>query len=142
MPTPMCLGPFGFESLSFGYDAVGRDLATPWAEVATVGGLDHIQWTGGKSDTVTVRGVVFPEAFGGLGNLEGVRSAARAGAVLPLVTLGGNVFGLYVIENVREDQSFHDANGMPRKDVYTIELRRPPVGLTFSPISIIQSLFG
>lgn len=141
MPTPMALGPFGFESLQFGYDGVSRDLATPWAEVPTVGGLDRIQWTGGRSDTVTVRGVVFPEAFGGLGSLEGVRSAARSGAVLPLVTLGGNVFGLYVIENVREDQSYHDAAGRPRKDVYAIELRRYPGG-TFSPISIIQSLFG
>jgi phage protein U len=141
MPTPMALGPFGFESLRFGYDGVGRDLATPWAAIQTVGGLNRLQWTGGDSDTVSIRGVVFPEAFGGLDSLEGVRSAARAGTVLPLVTLGGNVFGLYVVENVREDQAYHDASGRPRKDVYSIELKRY-VGNSFSPISIIQSLFG
>jgi len=141
MPTPMALGPFGFESLSFGFHGIGRGLATPWASIATVGGLDRLQWTGGESDKVTIAGVVFPEEFGGLDSLEGVRSAARAGVVLPLVTLGGNVFGMYVIENVTEDQTHHDAHGRPRKDVFSIELKRY-VGAGFSPISIVQSLFG
>lgn len=141
MPTPMALGPFAFESLSFGFYGVSRDLATPWASIQTVGGLDRLQWTGGESDKVTIVGVVFPEEFGGLDSLEGVRSAARSGAVVPLVTLGGNVYGLYVIEAVNEDQSYHDANGRPRRDVYSIDLKRY-VGNSFSPISIIQSLFG
>ena len=141
MTTPMCLGPFAFESLSFGFYGVSRELATPWAEIKTVGGLDRVQWLGGDSDRVTIVGVVFPEEFGGLDSLEGVRSAARAGTVLPLVTLGGNVYGLYVVEGVHEDQSYHDASGRPRRDVYSIELRRY-IGSGFSPISIIQSLFG
>lgn len=77
MPTPMTLGPFAFESLSFGFNGVSRDLATPWAEIKTVGGLDRIQWLGGDFDKVTIVGCVFPEEFGGLDSLEGVRSAAR-----------------------------------------------------------------
>ena len=141
MPTPMALGPFGFESLRFGYNGVSRELNTQWADVQTVGGLDQSQWMGGKSDDVRIEGVVFPEEFGALDSLEGVRSAARSGAVLPLVTLGGNVFGMYFIEGVSENQNFHDARGLPRKDVFTIQLRRY-VGNNFSPISIIQSLFG
>jgi phage protein U len=137
----MALGPFGFESLRFGYDGVSRDLSTSWADIQTVGGLDRLQWLGGESDRVKIEGVVFPEEFGGLESLEGVRSAARDGAVLPLVTLGGNVFGMYVIEVVSESQLFHDAAGRPRKDVFMIGLKRY-VGNDFSPISIIQSLFG
>lgn len=46
-----------------------------------------------------------------------------------------------MIESVNEDQSYHDARGRPRKDVYSIDLKRY-VGSSFSPISIIQSLFG
>lgn len=140
-PTPMALGPFGFHSLRFGFDGISRDLATTWADIQTVGGLDRLQWLGGESDRVKIEGVVFPEEFGGLGSLEGVRSAARDGSVLPLVTLGGNVFGMYVIERVTEDQRYHDATGRPRKDVYMIGLKRY-VGNSFSPVSIIQSLFG
>jgi phage protein U len=141
MVTPMALGPFGFHALRFGFNGVSRNLTTPWADIQTVGGLNRIQWLGGDADKVTVAGAVFPEEFGGLESLEGVRSAALTGAVLPLVTLGGNVFGMYTIEGVSEDQSFHDALGRPRRDVYSIELRRFP-GNSFSPLSIIQSLFG
>jgi phage protein U len=141
MPTPMALGPFAFEALRFGYHGVGRDLSTRWAEISTVGSLNRLQWTGGDSDSVTISGVVFPEEFGGLSSLEGIRSAALSGSVLPLVTLGGNVFGMYVVEKVGEDQSYHTASGLPRKDAFSIELRRF-VGNNFSPISIVQALFG
>ena len=141
MATPMALGPFGFHALKFGFNGISRDLTTPWADIQTVGGLNRIQWLGGEADQVKIEGVIFPEEFGGLGSLEGIRSAARDGAVLPLVTLGGNVFGMYVVEGVSENQSFHDAAGRPRRDVYTVSLKRF-IGNNFSPVSIIQSLFG
>jgi phage protein U len=141
MPTPMALGPFMFESLDFGYDGVRRNLSTRWADIQTVGGLNRLQWTGGDDDTVDVEGVIFPHEFGGLATLEGVRGAAAAGTVLPLVTLGGNVYGLYVIEGVSEDQSFHDSNGRPRKDIFRIRLKRYTGG-NFSPLSVVATLFG
>lgn len=141
MAIPMALGPFMFKSLNFGFNGLGRDLNTPWASIATVGGLNRLQWTGGEDDTVVVEGVIFPEEFGGLNTLDRVRAAAQAGLVLPLVTLGGNVYGIYVIEMVSEDQSYHDARGMPRKDVFRLGLKRFPGG-AFSMISIVQTLFG
>lgn len=141
MPTPMALGPFAFHALRFGYRGIGRELSTRWAEIETVGGLNRLQWTGGESDGVSVSGVVFPHEFGGLSNLEGIRSAALSGAVLPLVTLGGNVFGMYIVERVSEDHAYHDASGRPRRDRYSIDLRRY-IGGDFTPISIVQALFG
>lgn len=140
-PVPTALGPFMFHSLSFGFKGLRRNLSTGWAEIATVGGLNRLQWTGGESDVVDIEGVVFPHEFGGLASLEGIRSAAVDGMVLPLVTLGGNVYGMHVIEGVSEDQSFHDATGLPRKDVFRIRLRRYAGG-SFSPISIVKTLFG
>jgi phage protein U len=137
----MALGPFMFESLSSGYSGVRRDLSTRWADIQTVGGLNRLQWTGGDDDTVEIEGVIFPHEFGGLAVLDGVRGAATSGTVVPLVTLGGNVYGLYVIEGVSEDQSYHDANGRPRKDVFRIRLKRYNGG-NFSPVSIIETLFG
>jgi phage protein U len=141
MAIPMALGPFMFHSLAFGFNGLRRDLSTRWADVATVGGLNRLQWTGGDSDQVNIEGVLFPEEFGGLTTLEGVRSAAAEGAVLPLITLAGNVYGLHVIETVSEDQSFHDRLGMPRKDLFRLGLKRYS-GTAFSPISIVQTLFG
>jgi len=141
MAVPMALGPFMFHSLSFGFDGIRRDLSTRWADIATVGGLNRMQWTGGDDDLVDIKGVIFPHEFGGLGTLEGVRGAAKSGAVLPLIALGGNVFGMYVTEFVGEDQSFHNHLGQPRKDVYRIGLKRYAGG-GFSPISVVASLFG
>ncbi len=141
MPTPMALGPFMFESLAFGYKGLRRDLQTNWAEVRVVGGLSRLQWTGGDSDSVDIDGVVFPHEFGGMATLAGVRAAALAGQPLPLVTLSGDIFGMHCIQGVSEDQSYHDAMGRPRMDVFQIKLRRY-VGGGFSPLSIVASLFG
>lgn len=141
MAIPMCLGPFMFHSLRFGYNGLGRELSTRWADVATVGGLNRMQWTGGDDDLTTIEGVLFPHEFGGLAVLEGLRAAAMAGSVLPLITLSGNVYGLHVIEGVSEDQTYHTAMGLPRMDVFRIQLRRY-MGGNFSPVSVIQSLFG
>lgn len=141
MPVPMALGPFMFHSLRFGYDGLRRDLSTRWADIATVGGLNRLQWTGGDDDTVSIEGVIFPEEFGGLGVLEGVRGAAQSGAVLPLITLAGNVYGLHVVEGVSEDQAFHDRLGRPRKDVFRLRLKRYAGG-GFSLISVVATLFG
>lgn len=141
MAIPMALGPFMFHSLAFGYNGIRRDLTTQWADIATVGGLNRMQWTGGDDDVVTIEGVIFPHEFGGLAVLDGIRGAAVAGTVLPLITLGGNVYGMHVIEGVSEDQSYHDGLGQPRKDVFRLRLKRYTGG-SFSPISIVQTLFG
>lgn len=141
MSTPMALGPFMFHALRFGFRGIGRDLSTKWADIATVGGLNRLQWTGGDADMVVISGAIFPHEFGGLTSLAGVRAAALSGSVLPLVTLGGNVFGLYVVEGVGEDQTLHDRNGRPRMDAFRLTLKRYTGG-GFSAGPIIQSLFG
>jgi phage protein U len=141
MPVPMALGPFMFESLTFGYDGLQRELDTRWATSQVLGRLDLLQWTGGGGDTVSIQGVQFPEEFGGQFTLEALRGASLAGFVLPLVTLAGNVYGLHVVNSVSEDQSFHDHNGRPRKNVFRISLRQFTGG-GFSPISIAQNLIG
>lgn len=141
MAVPMALGPHMFHSLRFGYKGLRRDLSSRWADIQTVGGLNRLQWTGGDDDTVSIEGVIFPHEFGGLSVLEGLRASAAAGEVLPLVTLGGNVYGLHVIEGVSEDQSFHDQLGRPRMDAYRLRLKRYTGG-SFSPLSIVTTLFG
>lgn len=141
MAVPMCLGPFMFHSLSFGYNGLRRDLSTKWADVQTVGGLNRLQWTGGDDDTTQIDGVLFPHEFGGLAVLEGLRSAALSGTVLPLLTLAGNVYGLHVIEGISEDQTYHSRFGQPQMDVFSIQLKSYTGG-NFSPVSIVQSLFG
>ena len=125
MSTPMALGPFAFTAMyGLGYKTVGRELDATWATVPVAQRLDSLQWTGPKSDKITVSGVLFPEELGGLGQLEGLRDMARAGVAMPLVSLGGDIYGFYALERISEDRDFHDASGMPRRDAYRLELRR------------------
>lgn len=142
MPVPLCLGPYMFESLNFGYSTLGRDLSTPSGDVEISGGFNRLQWGGPTSDAVEISGVIFPEEFGGLSTLEAIRAAAISGLVLPLITLSGTVYGNHQIEGVRDDQEYIDAFGMPRKDTYRLMLRYDPDDSAGSPISIVTTIFG
>lgn len=130
-PVTMALGPFKFEAHGFGYAGVTRSLDTTWAALETTGRLDALQWTGARSETVTINGVLFPREFGGANTLEGVRLAARTGIPLMLVSRGGKVFGLHAIQKVDEDRSYHAGDGAPGRNAYSIELKRMSAGFTF-----------
>lgn len=134
-PVTMALGPFMFRSHGFGYTDVSRKLDTTWAEIETAGRLNALQWTGPRSEVVTINGVLFPAEWGGTGTLEGVRLAAKNGIPLMLVSLGGKVFGSHAIQKIDEDRAFHDRTGAPGRNAYSIEVRR--IGSGFSLLSLL-----
>lgn len=140
-PVVAALGAFAFEAHGFGLTDITRSTKTNWASVQVAGGMDRLQWTGGESDSVTIKGVVFPHIFGGLTALAGIRAAAEAGQPLMFVNLAGQIFGLHVIEGVDEDRSLLDANGLPMRDAYTLTLKRFPGG-DWSPQSVLVGLFS
>ena len=123
-PTPIALGQFQFQALGFHMSELTRDLQTPWAELDVAMRFDALHWTGPKSDGVTIKGVLFPEEFGGLGTLHGLAAAARSGRPLTLVTGAGDVGGRFVVTSINEDWSCIDAAGRPRRDAFQIQLRR------------------
>ena len=134
----MALAPFAFRAYGFGYTDLGRKVDVAWAELETVGRLNALQFTGPKSETVTISGVLFPKEFGGQNTLEGVRLAAKTGIPLMLVSLGGKVFGLHAIQKVEEDRTYHDRRGTPGRNAYSIELKRMSTG--FSLLSLLRSI--
>jgi phage protein U len=123
----MMLGPFGSEAIGFGYDGVGRRLQTPWADIAVAQAFNQQQWTGPTSEEVTIKGVLFPEEFGGQSQLDGVIAAAGGGMALMLVSgdaVEGIIHGMFTVQSVDEDRSFHTAHGGPRRNAYAITLKR------------------
>lgn len=139
-PVVAALGAYAFESHGFGLTDVARSLKTPWNAIKVAGGLNPLQWTGGDSDALTIKGVVFPHIFGGLGSLNGIREAAEAGTPLMFVNFAGQIFGLHVVEGVDEDRTFLDSDGLPMRDAYSLSLKRYP-GVDFSPQSVLIGLF-
>lgn len=137
-PVVMALGPFLFQAHGFGYTDLSRTLDTTWAEIQTTGRLNALQWTGPTSETITIKGVLFPHEFGGHVTLEGLKVAASSGIPLQMVSLGGKVFGSHAIQKISEDTSFVDRFGTPRKNAYSIEVKRKGSG--FSLLSLIGGL--
>lgn len=142
----MMLGPFAFEGIGFGYEGVGRRVDTPWADIAVSQSLNQQQWTGPTSEDVTIKGVLFPEEFGGQASLDGVIASANAGAILMLISgdaLQGIIHGLYTVQGVDEDRSYHTMHGSARRNVYSISLRRyAGVGFGGSLMSSVISILG
>lgn len=129
--TSMMLGGFAFEAHGFGYQGIRRAVNTSWAEVAVSQTLNPMQWTGPTSDEITISGVIFTEEFGGQSQLDGIVAAALSGVPMMLVSGGaaeGMVHGLYAVQGVDEDRSYHDASGVARRNAYSIKLKRKPDG--------------
>ena len=76
-----------FHPTKFGYNKLGHGLSTNQAEIEIVGGLNVGQSTGGKTDKITINGVIFPEEFSGLSTLKALQLAALSGTISPLITL-------------------------------------------------------
>ncbi|MGJ7040488.1 phage protein U [Shinella sp. BE166] len=126
-PTPMMLGSFAFEAIGFGFNGLQRRVQTPWADIAVAQTLNQQQWTGPTSEEVTISGVLFNEEFGGQDSLDGIIAAANAGVPLMLVSgseSAGVIHGSFTIQGVSEERSFIDHRGAPRKNSYSITLKR------------------
>jgi hypothetical protein len=120
----MALGGFVFRALGFSFDTQGRGLETPWAEIEVAGRFDALQWTGPKSESFSIKGVIFDPEFGGQESLDGLRRSAQSGTPLMLVTRAGRVMGRHVVIGITEDRTYIRASGQARLNHYSIELRR------------------
>lgn len=134
----MMLGSFAFEAIGFGFEGIKRRTNTPWVDVPVAQTLNQQQWTGATSDELTISGVIFPLEFGGLSQLEGLRSEAFAGEPLVYVSgdmSEGSIHGTYTIQSIDEDGTYYDNRAQARKVKYSIKLKRygdsdTPVGFT------------
>ena len=128
MTVSMMLGGFAFEARDrLGYEGVQRKVQTPWAEIKVAQTMDQQQWTGPTSEEVTIRGVLFPQEYGGQASLDGIIAAAQAGTPMMLVSgddYEGVIHGMFTVQGIDEDRSYHNAAGAPRKNSYSITLKR------------------
>lgn len=140
-PVIAALGPYAFQAHGFGLTDVGRSLKTPWGAQNVAGGMNPLQFTGGDSDTLTIKGVLFPGEFGGLWALSGLRASAEKGTPLMFVNLAGQIMGMHVVEGVDEDRTFLDRNGLPLRNAYSLSLKRYAGPTNFNPVSALIGLF-
>jgi phage protein U len=123
----MMLGGFAFEALGFGYDTISRSVQTPWADIEVAQSLNALQWTGPTSDEITIKGVLFPYELGGQSSLDGLIALSMSGQPAMFVSGSagsGLIHGKFTIQSVEEDRSFIAADGTPRRNAYSIRMKR------------------
>ena len=104
-PTMMMLGAFKFSLNTAAFQEVQRSTSWRWPAQERIGQHDALQFTGPGEDRVTFPGVIYPDFKGGTGQIESLRKIARAGKPVRLISAGGAILGLFVIESIDETAS-------------------------------------
>lgn len=122
--TQMRLGSFKFGVYTAAYQSLERSTEYKWGEQALFMNYDDLQFLGPGADSMTLQGVVFPEYKGGTGQIEELRALGAAGQPQLLISGFGKVMGQWVILQVTEGQTIFAAAGIPRRQEFTVSLRR------------------
>jgi len=120
----MKLGSYLFSLNTAAFQELNRKTEYRWAAVERHGQDDALQYTGPGDDTVELPGVIYPSYRGGGGQLTQLRALAAQAQPQSLIDGMGNVYGRWVITGVDEKQSLFAAFGQPRKQEFTLRLRR------------------
>ena len=120
----MQLGSFQFSITTAAYQELHRRTEHTWAAQDRFGKMPALQYTGPAGDTITLTGIIYTEWRGGTGQLDAMRRLAARGQPQLLVDGTGRLLGRWVIESVEEGQTVFAAAGRPRKQQFTIQLRK------------------
>lgn len=120
----MQLGSFQFGVTTAAYQELKRTTEWRWPAQDQFGKLAALQYVGPGNDTITLPGVIYPEYRGGLTQLDALRDLGNTGEPQTMIDGRGNIIGRWVIERVDEGQQVFAAAGVPRKQEFTLQLRR------------------
>lgn len=120
----MRLGSFKFAISTAAYQEFMRRTEYKWAAQELFMQHDDLQFTGPGGDVISLSGVIFPEFRGGTGQVAALRSLAAQGRPQLLVSGLGDVMGHWVIESIEEGQTVFAAAGVPRRQEFTVHIRK------------------
>lgn len=120
----LMLGLFRFSVSTAGYQALTRSKEYRWQAQERYGQLPAQQYTGPGAESITLTGDIYPSFNGGLHQIDLMRYQANLGRPLMLVDGSGYVYGLWVILSIEENQETFFANGIARKQSFTITITR------------------
>lgn len=127
--TMMRLGGFSFGINTAAYKDLKRVTEFKWAAQERFGQMDALQYTGPGQDSITLDGVVLTAYRGGTGQVERLRALGAQGRPQMLISGLGDILGMWVIESVGEGQGVFAAAGIPRRQEFSVKLRKYGNGL-------------
>lgn len=128
----MMLGTIRFSVLRAAYQELVRSVEHRWAGHEFLGEAPAYQYVGPGEETITLTGTVYPHIPTSWGSIAAMRDLAAKGLPQMLVSGIGDVLGRWVIVRVEEGQPSHFILGIPRKQTFSVTLRKhnSTVGLT------------
>jgi len=137
----MTLGPIRFEVYPFNATEYDHGHETSFVEKPVLGARPPLEWVGEGAESWSIRAIIFPHRFGGLGDLKKLYQARAAGRPLYLMRGDGAQMGWVVIERVSERSSYLDAEGIGRVIDVDISVRRSAKPSNGSYFSLFSGLF-
>ena len=122
--TMMALGEFRFAVDTAAYQELRHSQSWRWQSQERLLRKPAQQFVGAGEETLDLSGVIYPHFQGGLQQIEKLRIQASKGEPLLLVDGLGFVWGLWVVIQIEEGQSFFQGNGQPLKQTFQLRLRR------------------
>ena len=120
----LALGMFVFSLSTAAYQELQRQTDWRHASNSRIGAAPARQFVGRGEDAITLPGVILPELAGSPLSLDALRLMANTGKAWPVVEGSGRIYGLWVIESLRETKTFFFRDGTPRRIEFTLSLKR------------------
>jgi phage protein U len=138
----MTLGPIRFEVYPFNATEYDHGHESSFVEKPVLGARPPLEWVGEGAENWSIRAIIFPQKFGGLGDLKKLYQARAAGRPLYLMRGDGAQMGWVVIERVSERSSYLDAEGIGRVIDVDISVRRAAKPSNGSFFSLFSGMFS
>ena len=129
------MGPFSFGMDTANYHALQRQMQFKHPSTSRVGARDAYQNVNPGEEVITIAGMVAPEVTGQLASITELEQMGAEGLAHVLVDGAGYVYGVYYIDSLETNQSFHFDDGTPRKVEFSLSLRRSDDAPTDTDIS-------
>lgn len=95
-----------------------------------VGKRPAVQFIGLDNDDINLSGTLLPSLTGGRLSLLVLEQMAETGRAWSLIDGTGNIYGMYVIEEITQSKSEFFVDGAPRKIDFTLKLKRTDESLS------------
>lgn len=123
-PVMLMLGGFKFSLNTAVFQEMQRNTSWRWPAQERLGQYDALQHTGPGDDRITLPGVIYPDWRGGVQQVDELRALAAQGRPLRLIAATGQILGMWVIESIGETQSFFLPDGTPRRQEFTLTIKK------------------
>ena len=131
----MMLGPVQFEILPFNTDGYSHGAETSFAEKPVLGARPILEYVGEGPESWTIKARLYPEKFGGMGQLTLLSQARASGRPQYMMRGDGALMGWVNILSVTERASYLGRNGVGKVIDVDITVKRaiaPSAGSFFS----------